>query len=333
MRSHADDVLLFLEVVRHGSYSAAAAALGINHTTVARRISALEATVGGPLLSRARGRWEPTELGHSYVAAAEAIERTLVDVESGTRPEHRLTGLVRALVPDAFGATVMSEVAGDLARRAPGISLELVLLTRPIRPSASGEDFRVVVGRPTVPRHESIPIARYSLGMYASAAYLAEHRIDAPADLDDHPLIYYVDSLQDVSALDFTSVGRSQMRRSVSATSSLIHVQATLRGAGIGLLPCFIADHEAGLVRLFPDAYDLPAQYWVVARKEALRRPVVAAVLRSMATAVERSVPGLTPLQWQDLPDAEKDTTAEPRSSAGPRPPAEPRPAVRKEPH
>lgn len=310
MRSHADDVLLFLEVVRHGSYSAAAAALAVNHTTVARRMSALETQVGGPLLSRASGRWEPTELGQSYVAAAEAIERTLAEVESGTRPEHRLTGLVRALAPDAFGATVMSAAAGDLARRAPGISLELVLLTRPIRPSASGEDFRVVVGRPTVPRQKNIPIAQYSLGLYASEAYLAEHRIDYPADLDNHPLVYYVDSLQDVSALDFPSVGFSQMRRSISATSSLIHVQATLRGAGIGLLPCYVADNEAGLVRLFPDEYDLPAQYWVVARKEALRRPAVAAVLRCMATAVERSVPGLTPLQWQDLPDADAQAHA-----------------------
>lgn len=316
MRTHADDVLLFLEVVRQGSYSAAADALEINHTTVARRITALETAVGGALLSRASGRWEPTQLGDAYVQAAEAIERALTDVASTGHSEHRLSGLVRALVPDAFGATVMSAAAADLSRRAPGIELELVLLTRPIRPSASGEDFRVVVGKPSVPRQESIPIAEYALGLYASQAYLAKHWISEPGQLGEHPLIYYVDSLQDVSALDFAAVGSPLMRRSVSATSSLIHVQATLRGAGVGLLPCFVADQEEGLVRLFPEQYDLSAEYWVLARREALRRPVVAAVLSSMFDAVESTIPGLTPLQRRPTPNAPAATSSPTRPTS-----------------
>ncbi|WP_309056667.1 LysR family transcriptional regulator, partial [Streptomyces sp.] len=63
MSHGADDLLLLLAVVRHGSYAGAAADLGLSHTTVSRRMAALEKTVGARLLVRTGEMWEPSELG------------------------------------------------------------------------------------------------------------------------------------------------------------------------------------------------------------------------------------------------------------------------------
>src|SRR5689334_24961158 len=71
-RPSADDRLVLLAVGRSGRYTAAADELGINHTTISRRIAALEQAIGGRVLTRAGGGWELTDLGREALAAAEA---------------------------------------------------------------------------------------------------------------------------------------------------------------------------------------------------------------------------------------------------------------------
>ena len=73
-RPSADDLLILLAVGRTGKYTTAADELGLNHTTISRRIAALELAVGGRVLARVSGGWELTELGREALAAAEAVE-------------------------------------------------------------------------------------------------------------------------------------------------------------------------------------------------------------------------------------------------------------------
>ncbi len=297
MRPQADDILLFLEVVRHGSYSAAAAALGVNHTTVSRRMTALEKAVGGALLSRAAGTWEPTELGRRYVEAGESIERAITPLEHAVASGH-VTGLVRTVVPDAFGAAIMSRVAVMLNRDHPGIQVEMINSTRQASLHSTGEDFLVTVGRVELPRRESLRFADYRLGLYASRDYLAAHgRPVTLAQVATHPLVYYVESAQDVSALDFRGGPLLGMRQAVSATSSLVHVGLTRAGAGIGLLPRFLADSYPDLVRVLPEEIDFLATYWASARPEALRRPAVRVVLAALNQVLEAMRPTLNPAE------------------------------------
>ena len=61
-----------------------------------------------------------------------------------------------------------------------------------------------------------------------------------------------------------------------------MHVEATRAAAGIGLLPCFMADRHDDLVRVLPDAVAIQLTYWLVARPETLRRPEVAAVVEAI---------------------------------------------------
>ena len=76
------------------------------------------------------------------------------------------------------------------------------------------------------------------------------------------------------------------MRESVSSTNVFVHVEATRACAGIGLLPCFMADRHADLVRVLGDEVSVQLSYWMVARSETLRRPEVAAVVAALRTTV-----------------------------------------------
>jgi len=72
------------------------------------------------------------------------------------------------------------------------------------------------------------------------------------------------------------------MRDGVTSTNVFVHVEATRAGAGIGFLPCFMADRHADLVRLLPGDIAERLPYWMVLRPESMRRPAVAAVVQAV---------------------------------------------------
>ncbi|HEX7201225.1 MAG TPA: LysR family transcriptional regulator, partial [Arthrobacter sp.] len=83
MNANPDDLLVLLAVSRSAKFTTAAQALGLNHTTVSRRIAALEKALGGRVLARATGGWELTELGEQAVRVAEQVEAVLGTLGSG----------------------------------------------------------------------------------------------------------------------------------------------------------------------------------------------------------------------------------------------------------
>src|SRR5690349_12039189 len=91
-RLSADDLLILLAVGRSGRYITAADELGLNHTTVARRISALEQALGGRVLARVGGSWELTDLGRQALAAAEAVETAVHTLSAPDGAGTRLEG-------------------------------------------------------------------------------------------------------------------------------------------------------------------------------------------------------------------------------------------------
>ncbi len=278
---------MLLAVGRSGRFVTAAEELGINHTTISRRIAALEQTLGGRVLTRVAGGWELTDLGREALAAAEAVEsavKSLAADESGNRV---LEGVVRISATDGFSAYIAAPAAAEVRRRHPKISVEIVATTRRASQQRSGLDLEIVVGRPQVHRATATHLADYCLGLYGSREYLREH--GAPATIEDlarYPLVYFIDSMLQVDDLDLASSFAPTMRESVSSTNVFVHVEATRASAGLGLLPCFMADRHADLVRVLSDSVTVTLGYWLVARTETLRRPEVAAVVTAIRAMV-----------------------------------------------
>ncbi|MGO4245973.1 LysR family transcriptional regulator [Paenarthrobacter sp. RAF54_2] len=288
MNPNPDDLLILLAVSRSGKFTTAAQALGLNHTTVSRRIAALEKALGGRVLARAAGGWEVTELGAEAVLVAERVEAAVGALGPSDGAPDPITGVVRMTATDGFSAYIAAPAVARLRRDHPGLSVEIVTVTRRALQQRSGLDIEVVVGTPQVHRAEAIRLGEYRLGMYASRAYLADNGTPGTIEeLTQHQLVYFVDSMLQVDDLDAPRRLVPTMRDGLSSTNVFVHVEATRAGAGVGFLPCFMADRHADLVRLLPSDFAELLPYWMVLRPDSMRRPAVAAVVQALREETE----------------------------------------------
>ncbi len=288
MNPNPDDLLILLAVSRSGKFTTAAQALGLNHTTVSRRIAALEKALGGRVLARAAGGWEVTELGAEAVLVAERIESAVGALGPSDGAPDPITGVVRMTATDGFSAYIAAPAVAKLRRDHPGLSVEIVTVTRRALQQRSGLDIEVVVGTPQVHRAEAIRLGEYRLGMYASRAYLADNGTPRSIEeLTQHQLVYFVDSMLQVDDLDAPRRLVPSMRDGLSSTNVFVHVEATRAGAGVGFLPCFMADRHTDLVRLLPSDFAELLPYWMVLRPDSMRRPAVAAVVQALREETE----------------------------------------------
>lgn len=278
-----NDLLVLLAVSRTAKFTTAAHNLGLTHSTVSRRIAALEKSLGGRVLARSDDGWELTDLGERAVAVAEQMETAVAELESPGQGPETVSGVVRMTATDGFSAYVASPAVAKLRRRHPGLSVEIVTVTRQALQQRSGLDIEVVVGEPRVHRAETIELGDYELGLYASRDYLAANGTPASVkEVSDHRLVYFVDSMLQVDDLDAPRRLFPEMKDALTSTNVFVHVEATRAGAGIGFLPCFMADRHPDLVRLFPDSVAERLPYWMVLRPDSMRRPAIAAVVQGL---------------------------------------------------
>ncbi|ALG84051.1 LysR family transcriptional regulator [Gordonia phthalatica] len=290
------DLVTLLTVARTGRFTVAADLLEISHTTVSRRIAALERALGGRVLIRDAGGWSLTDLGRTAVGAAEEIEATLAHLR--TDADDALRGTVRIAATEGFSARVVIPVAAELERRNPQLSVDLMVVTRAVPSAYSGIDIEIVVERPTSHDVEASVLGTYRLGLYGSSSYLAES--GTPAGRDDligRPLIYFIGSMLTIDALDVAKSGLPPMTDRFRSTSVQVQVDATRAGIGIGLLPCFLADEHDDLTRVLADEVDVEMSYWMAIRPEAARRREVAAVADALRDRIRAIGPELSGYQ------------------------------------
>ncbi|MCD1269253.1 LysR family transcriptional regulator [Microbacterium sp. MEC084] len=288
-----EHLLVLLEVARSGRYTTAAQALGLTHTTVARNIAALDHALGGRVLVRGADGWELTRLGERAVRAGETIAAAMSALGGDESEQDMVTGVVRMSTTDGFAAYIASPAIARLRERHPDLSVEIVTVTRLAAQHRSGVDIEVVVGTPQVSRARAVKLGEYALGLYASRDYVARH--GAPASVEEalgHRLVYFVDSMLQVDALDAPRRLLPGIRDALTSTNVFVHLEATRAGAGIGFLPCFMASRHPDLVRLLPDEVHDRLPYFAVVHLESWRRPAVAAVMEAIVaeTAAQREV-------------------------------------------
>ena len=294
-----DDLLVLLEVARSGTFSGAGAALSLDHSTVSRRVSALEAELGEPVVVRTALGCDVTEFGRALLGKAERIEQAMADVRGIdlTATSDRLTysGLVRVLAPEAFGSCFVAPVLARMHRDFEAVTLELVTATRPLV-QGSGADIEIGVGDPVSKRIEAFRLADYTLGIYASREYLSEKgEPTTVADLGRHPLIYYIDALLRVSDLDL--IDRLFPSGAVQIGSTSVHSQmaATRAGGGIGVLPNFLVGRDPTLVRILPDQVHVDLSFTAAMAPKVLRRPAAVEVMQRIQEEVVDRQAELTP--------------------------------------
>ncbi|CAJ1584007.1 LysR family transcriptional regulator [[Mycobacterium] wendilense] len=284
----ADNLRFFLEVARTGRLNEAARNLRVDHTTVGRRIASLEKAFGERLFDRSPGGWILTEAGADLLPRAESVESAVIAAyDTRASAAGPLTGAVRLVTPDGFGAFVVAPRLVELRRRHPHLDIELATATERGSLSARHFDIAVTLEEPS-PRAVNVRhLARYDLRLYAAPHYLeAAPPLTVPADLTDHTLIWYIDALLDVAPLRILESLPHKQRVSVQTNNITGHWTAARSGLGIAPLPAYIGEPDESLDVVLPQSFSVCRNYWMVIPRELQQLGRVRAVAQFLRSAV-----------------------------------------------
>jgi DNA-binding transcriptional LysR family regulator len=260
-----DNLRFFLELARSGTLVGAARRLAVDHTTVARRIQTLEKQVGTALFSREADGHRLTEAGRRLQPQVEAMESAFLTVESTTpASDEGLSGLVRIGATEGFGTIVLAPHLALFAQQHPKLVIDLLAMPRLVHLSRREADIVISLERPARGPVVVTKLTDYVLRLYASRQYLANHgAIRKRDDLRGHTFISYVDDLLFSKELQYLDELYRPDSFALRSTSILAQHQATLAGAGIAVLPAFIAERDKSLRRVLPDEANFTRTFWM----------------------------------------------------------------------
>lgn len=284
-----DDVRIFLAVARAGQILGAARRLGINHATVSRRVAALEADLKVRLFRRLTTGSELTPAGERFLEVAERMEAEMIAARADLAADgDEVSGTVRIGAPDGFGVAYLAPRLGALTSQYRDLSVQLVPVPRSFSLSRREADIAITVDRPSEGRLVAGKLVDYTLGLYASKHYAAEHGLPARAeDLTAHGLVGYVADLVIDPALDYAPEFSPDWNARFSVSSALGQVEAVRAGAGIGILHSFIARDHDDLIRV--DAIpSIRRAYWLVYHESVRPLRRIQAVSSFISRIVER---------------------------------------------
>jgi DNA-binding transcriptional LysR family regulator len=278
-----DDVRVFLAIARTGSLSAAARRLRVNHMTVARRLAALEAALGGrPLTERRANGYVLTPSGQDALAEAEKMELASEAFQRTIAAGDPLTGVVRVSSVASFVERVLAAPVVELARRHPELHLELVAEQRNVRFAHGEADIAVRFGRPAQDDALARQVGVATYHLYGAPAYLAR------TDPNGRCFLGFTTEMQGVAPMaprlsELTGPARCVLRCNTLAAQAA----AAAAGAGLVLLPAYLGDGYAGLARADPDAAHTWSQpLWLVLRADVERVARVRHVADVLAEAI-----------------------------------------------
>lgn len=284
---------LVLAVHRAGSLTGAAKKLGIDHSTAFRRLNAVETRLGVRLFERLPGgSYAATAAGERMAAVAERMEdETLALDRDIAGRDHRLSGRLRVTSSETLAYSRLTAHLAVFRQAYPGIVVELAIDNRVLSLSRREADIAL---RPIRPKEGDLwgrKLAGVAWALYGAPKYLEVNGglIAGPEDLPDHALIGWEETASGILAADW--LGRSAPSEAfVYRTSSLVNQLGAARaGIGIALLPCYLGDCQADVVRASPEPIaDLTGELWIVTHADLKRTARVRAFFELVGDGLAR---------------------------------------------
>lgn len=267
---HWDDIRFVLEVSRHPKLTSAARHIGQDASTVSRRLKRLEQDLGLLLFERTRHGHVLTPEGQAIVHRAEAVEQNMHEIVSlSERAETQLTGRVRLGVTEGLGTSVIAPSIAQFVEAFPGIDLDLIALSGFANVSKREADMAIMLARPQSGRLRVRKLTDYTLRLYATEAYLeAFDPVRSVADLKDHTLIGYVDEMIYSPQLRYYDEVAPGLSPRLCSPSIVAQLEMTKSGAGVAMLPDFMAAKHGTLIPLLADAVSVTRSFWLVTHED-----------------------------------------------------------------
>lgn len=282
-----DDLRYVLALSRAGSLAKAARSLKVDHTTVGRRIEALEADLGLRLFTRTTTGYVVTPEAEQLMPELEHVESSIFQLERcATARDGRIEGVIRVTSPETFGGCYLAPKLAKLRMSHPALTVELLVGPTVFDLARQEADVAVRFFRS---KHENLIVQKageVGIGLYGTPEYFARTSFPKkPSDLDDHGIL-----TADFSPTDdeVKWLNRLAPRARVVFVSNLTFAvsAAALAGAGIAILPRYLGDAEKGLQRVpMPDE---PRQaIWLTVHKDLQHTRRVRLVLDFLRDALK----------------------------------------------
>jgi DNA-binding transcriptional LysR family regulator len=176
-----------------------------------------------------------------------------------------LSGIVRIGAPDGFGTMFLAPRAGGFAGQYPDLEIQIVAMPRLLSLSKREADVAISLAPPKEGKIVARKLTDYKLGLYAARDYLDRHpAIGSPEDLHAHEMIGYIDDLIFTPELDYLDEVSKGLRPRLQSSNLVAQLQAALMGAGICVLPNFMAVQDTRLVPVLPDRVAIVRSFWLI---------------------------------------------------------------------
>lgn len=284
------DVRYFLALAREGSVRAAGATLGVSHSTVARRVEALETQLGVRLFDRHRDGYLLTEVGKQMVVGGERVEREMAALERGVAgKDARLEGSVRVTCTDTFIGRMLVRALAVLCERHPGLEVELDADSRYLDLSKREADVAVratavgvtppehLIGRKLVP----IVLANY-------VAHAHAERLDP--ELGGRDARWLGSDRQKVVETIVASSSYPSLPVWGSFASLAVILEAAYAGLGLAMLPTYVGDPDPALRRLTRADVRHMGDFWLLSHPDLRDNARLQAARECVAEALQSRV-------------------------------------------
>lgn len=281
-----DDLRHVLAVSRAGSSLRASKQLGVDHTTVARRIDAIENALGVRLFTRTPTGYVPTSEAEGLLPDISQVEEAVHAVERNAQAhDDSVRGVVRVTSGETFGVAYLAPRLAQFGREHPGLTLEVVTGGTILDLARRDADIAVRFFRS---KHADLVVKRaaeFAHGLYASKRYLALRPLKGAGDLRNHAILTASPGASVVEAEWVERLTRGA-RPTFVTNLTLALVEAAKTDAGIAVLPRYLGDREPSL-RHLPMPGEPTEPIWITVHRDLKKTRRVRVVLDYLSACLE----------------------------------------------
>lgn len=261
-----DDFRYVKAIADRRSLAGAAEQLGINHSTVFRRLGQIEEQLGSRLFERGRGGYALTTSGEQMVQLAKRLGEDIVTFERRvTGQDLRPSGELRVTTSDIVLLRLLHEVLVGFRMAYPKIVLDLIVSSKPLNLSRRDAD---VALRATYPGMIADGETGTRLSTIAWAIYgpsrLASRGFDPLTDGRNHDWIAFADTVAIAKAMKWLKEHVAEDRIVYKVNTLVGLAEAAAAGIGLALMPCFVGAGVPGLARLSPALPQVSGELWLL---------------------------------------------------------------------
>ncbi len=275
------DVRIFLAVARHGSTLAASRVLGLNQSTIGRRIGVLEHQLKLVLFDKDTRGCHLTPQATALLPIAEEMEKTAASLsDEAQRQERQSRNIIRVTAAQDIFEYVLGPVIAAFKEKHPNLRFEFISDDRKLNLELGEADIAFRAGgiRDSDIQAQQINLGAFQWTAYCSDEYAKSHGTPAsPADLPGHRIVAYEKriGMSGMSIWFMSHVSGDQIVAHCNEVPNMRVAIAT--GQGIGILPCIVADRIPSLRRCFAPCPEMASSFSLLVAPHARALPLMRA--------------------------------------------------------